>query len=260
MNFPVKPVLREIEKFAALGFDYLELAMDPPQAHYTGIRRQKKDICKALKAHSMGLVCHLPTFVYTADLTERIRSASLIEMFKSLETAAMLEPLKVVVHPGGIGGLAVFDMDSARELVVESLSKIVEKANQLGLYLCLENMFPGYRSFVEPEAFKTVFGQYPDLMLTLDIGHAGIDSRRGNRIFDFIKLFGHRIGHVHVSDNLGHGDDHLPVGEGSIPFPKVIKALQKAGYNDTMTLEVFSEQRGVLKKSRDKIAAMTNFC
>ena len=257
MNFPVKPVLREIEIFAALGFDYLELAMDPPQAHYTVVREREKDIGEALRAHSMGLVCHLPTFVYTADLTESIRRASLNEMFKSLETAAMLQASKVVVHPGYIGGLAVFEMDGARKRVINSLSEIIGKADQLGLNLCLENMFPAYRSFVEPEEFKGIFGQYPDLMLTLDIGHAAIDSPSGHRIFDFIKFFGHRIGHVHISDNLGHGDDHLPVGEGAIPFPKVIKALQKEGYNDTMTFEIFAEQRDLLKKSRDRIAAMS---
>jgi len=35
MNFPVKPVLNELKEIAARGFDYLELTMDPPQAHYT---------------------------------------------------------------------------------------------------------------------------------------------------------------------------------------------------------------------------------
>jgi len=34
MNFPVKPVVEEIKMIADLGFDYLELTMDPPQAHY----------------------------------------------------------------------------------------------------------------------------------------------------------------------------------------------------------------------------------
>jgi hypothetical protein len=41
MNFPIKPVLEEIEAIAELGFDYLELAMDPPQAHYKMINQQK---------------------------------------------------------------------------------------------------------------------------------------------------------------------------------------------------------------------------
>jgi hypothetical protein len=37
MNFPVTPVLDEIETFARLGFDYLELAMDPPMAHHSNL-------------------------------------------------------------------------------------------------------------------------------------------------------------------------------------------------------------------------------
>jgi len=32
MNFPVKPVLEEIQKISDLGFDYVELALDPPCA------------------------------------------------------------------------------------------------------------------------------------------------------------------------------------------------------------------------------------
>ena len=32
MNFPIKPVLEEVEAMAKLGFDYLELAMDPDKA------------------------------------------------------------------------------------------------------------------------------------------------------------------------------------------------------------------------------------
>ena len=34
MNFPVRPFLDELEIFSSLGFDYLELAMDPPWGGY----------------------------------------------------------------------------------------------------------------------------------------------------------------------------------------------------------------------------------
>ena len=30
MNFPVRPVLQELKEIANLGFDYVELVMDPP--------------------------------------------------------------------------------------------------------------------------------------------------------------------------------------------------------------------------------------
>ena len=61
MNFPVMPFLKELEEIKRLGFDYLELAMDPPQAHHEIIRRQKANLHKALDEFKMGLVCHLPT-------------------------------------------------------------------------------------------------------------------------------------------------------------------------------------------------------
>jgi hypothetical protein len=43
MNFPVKPVLEELESLSLLGFDFLERAMDPPAAHYAAVRDQKAD-------------------------------------------------------------------------------------------------------------------------------------------------------------------------------------------------------------------------
>ena len=84
MNFPVIPVVEEIQTFAELGFDYLELAMDPPEAHYTIVSENRSAITKTLENHGMGIVCHLPTFVSAADLTDSIRQASATEMKRSL--------------------------------------------------------------------------------------------------------------------------------------------------------------------------------
>ena len=256
MNFPVKPILEEIEDIAALGFDYLELAMDPPNAHYSTVRDDRAKIQSALAAHSMQLVCHLPTFVSIADLTESIRQASLDEMYNSLEVAAELNALKVVLHPGHIGGLASFVMDMALDLGMQSLEAIIAKADRFGLSVCLENMFPRIQSFYEPAHFTDILERFPDLKLTLDSGHANIGSRDEQRIFDFIRQFSHRIGHVHLSDNLGHRDDHLPIGKGTINFQKIAEALNACEYDDTITLEIFSEDRRQLQASRNAFADM----
>ena len=76
------------------------------------------------------------------------------------------------------------------------------------------------------------------------------------KALDFIGTFSDRIGHVHVSDNFGKEDNHLPIGTGTIDFPKIIKALKDIGYDDTLTLEVFSRDRDYLRISREKLAAM----
>ncbi len=173
MNFPVRPILSELETISGLGFDYLELAMDPPKAHYTIVRQQKDVLLRALGQSNLGLVCHLPTFVSTADLTESLRAASLNEVIKSLELAAELGSLKAVLHPGVISGMGVFAMDEARQYALKSLEVITETAGQLGLTLCIENMFPRSNSLVNPEDFVGIFERFPGLKMTLDTAKEG---------------------------------------------------------------------------------------
>jgi len=256
MNFPIKPVSDELTDIAAMGFDYLELTMDPPQAHYTTIRQQRDSILSALKTHSLYLICHLPTFVSTADLTDSIRHASLQEIFHSLEVSEELGCRKVVLHPGHIGGLGVYVKESVMARINESLDAIIGRAQSLGLAVCLENMFPRCHAYFQPNDFVEILQRYPDLKLTLDTGHANIGAPGGRRILKFIEKFGRRIGHLHVSDNFGERDDHIPVGNGTIDFLKIVSALKKCGYNDTATLEIFTENRRELKKSRDRFEEM----
>jgi sugar phosphate isomerase/epimerase len=256
MNFPARPLLQEIETISELGFDYLELTMDPPQAHHTMVQEQRGDIAKALERCDLGLICHLPTFLSTADLTESLREASVNEVLKSLEVAATLQPYKVVLHPSYIVGLARFVPEQTKAHAMNSLETIVERAHQLGLCLCLENMFPRAQWLVEPEEFTGVLEKFPTINLTLDTGHAHIDDRGGKRAVDFIESFPERIAHIHASDNFGEEDSHLPVGAGTVDFQQIGRALKDIGYSDTVTVEVFSRDRDYLRISREKLLAL----
>jgi sugar phosphate isomerase/epimerase len=259
-NFPIKPVLEELETIAKLGFDYLELTMDAPEAHYTIIRRIKDELVHALQGLNMKLICHLPTFVSTADLTESLREASLKETLKSLEVAAELRTMKAVLHPSIHMGLSMFVIEKARQYALRSLEAILDKADELGVCLCIENMFPQSHSLVDPEDFDDVFERFPQLRMTLDTGHAHIGDKVGAKIIDFIQRFPDRIYHIHANDNLGKDDQHLPIGAGNIEFPKIVRALKEIGYDETITLEVFSKDRDYLRLSRDKLANMVASC
>jgi sugar phosphate isomerase/epimerase len=256
MNFPVRPLLEEAEAVARLGFDYLEIAMDPPQAHHSTIKQMAVDLAKALDRFNLGVVCHLPTFISTADLTDGLREASLKEVLSSLEVAASLQTLKVVLHPGYISGLGGFVMAKVKQNALKSLEVIVRKAHELGLCLCMENMFPRGHWLVKPEDFVEFLDKFPSLYLTLDTGHAHIADPTGQTAVAFIERFPGRIGHVHANDNFGKEDIHIPIGAGTIDFAAIVKALKSSGYNDTVTLEVFSPDRDYLRISREKIAAM----
>ena len=256
MNFPVKPVLDEVEKIHALGFDFLELTLDPPCAHHSDIRRQEAALRKTLAEYSLDLVCHLPTFVYTADLAPAIRKASLEEMIHSIGIAGRLGAEKAVLHPSIISGLGPLVLDKALELVHDTLDLLVTEAEKINLPLCLENIYPRYHTFFEPDHFTGVFKRYPQLKLTLDTGHANMDDPGGNRLCEFIRRFPDRIGHIHVSDNNGKLDEHLRVGNGTVNFPTFARMLKQAGYDDTVTLEIFSPNVKDLVASRNRIAAL----
>jgi sugar phosphate isomerase/epimerase len=256
MNFPIKPVMNELETISELGFDYLELTMDPPLAHHTLIREQEDQIVKALEKYNMAMVCHLPTFLAIADLTKSLREASVKEMTDSLELASEMGALKAVLHPWYVTGLGALVADQAKQYGLESVAIIVDKADQLGLTLCIENMFPRARSIVEPDGFVELFDRFPTLKLTLDTGHAHIARKGKNRNLEFLERFSDRIGHIHASDNFGKEDNHLPVGAGNLDFRKIIKGLNSIGYDQTVTLEVFSRDKEFLRLSREKLSAM----
>jgi len=256
VNSPLRPILDEIKAIADLKFDYLELAMDPPYCDARNLRRQKRDILRSLKEYDLRLIFHLPTFLSTADLTDRIRKASIQETLASLEVAAEMKPLKVVLHPSYMMGLATFAPELARAHAMESLEIIVGKAQALGLRLCLENMFPRTRWLINPEEFVDILAKFPTLNLLLDVGHAHLEDAGGKKCLRFIEMFPDRLKHLHVSDNFGKEDQHLPIGAGIIDFSKVVKALKGIGYNDTVTLEVFSRDREYLKISKRKMEEM----
>ena len=121
MNFPIKPLLREIEEIGEMGFDYVELTMDPPEATPQRIQPQKRSIKEILDRYRMGIMGHLPTFVWTADLYESLRKASLQEQFDALETAVELGVEKMVLHPGMITGLGKVLPDKVKRLALESI-------------------------------------------------------------------------------------------------------------------------------------------
>jgi sugar phosphate isomerase/epimerase len=256
MNSPLRPIVDEVKAIAELRFDYLELAMDPPHGDAKSVKKQKRELQNSLKQHEMSLVCHLPTFLSTADLTDRLRQASIDEILESLEVAADMQPLKVVLHPSYMMGLGALVPEITKTHALDSLETIVEKAHSLGLCLCLENMFPRSQWLVNPQEFVDVLAKFPTISLLLDIAHAHIEDAGGKKCLRFIEMFSDRIGHLHVSDNFGKEDQHLPIGAGIIDFSKAVKALKGIGYNDTITLEVFSRDRDYLRMSKKKMEEM----
>ncbi len=256
MNSPLRDVVSEIEAVRSMGFDYPEITMDAPGAHHLVLRRRISEIKPALDRFPSGPVCHLPTFVSVADPTPALREASIQEMSDSLRVARELGPRCVVLHPGHASGLGRKDPASARARAMKALERLAGEAEDLGLRLALENMPPGSGALSEPEDFLEVFARFPALEMTLDLAHGHIGDEEDARNATFIGRFADRIAHIHVSDNDGTRDQHLPLGAGTLDLRMLIPLVISNGYQGAFTLEVFSPDRDYLVMSREKLAGI----
>jgi sugar phosphate isomerase/epimerase len=96
--------------------------------------------------------------------------------------------------------------------------------------------------------FEEVVKSIPDLSIHVDIAHAYLHGGLAH-IDQFLRGFRDRLAHVHVSDNHGKDDEHLPVGEGKINFERVVKTLKRIKYDGTITFEIFQRKKEGLPRS-----------
>jgi sugar phosphate isomerase/epimerase len=246
MNNPERDVLRELQVFASWGFDFVELAIEGPRALPGELMARKKEIGDALSVFSVPPVAHVPWYFYVGHPYPGVRRAYLKETFKVLDAAAHLGCTLVGLHihpPRGLYREKLKDN-------IDVLRQVRRHASRLDLELAVENLDEDAFSV---EDFRVIFRVLPEVKLLLDVGHANIRSPEGKAIFSFIENFRERIVHVHAHDNLGEGDDHLPIGAGNIDWSQVVAELKK-GYDHTITLEIHSQDEDYLRISREKFA------
>jgi len=177
------------------------------------------------------------------------------ETSRALEASAALGIQRVTLHPGFAWGLQRYVKDQTEKRIRDSLNEIMIQAGQLDIVVCLENLFPPLGLYIEAEDFEPLMNAFPDASITLDISHGQINAKK-NRSFEFIRRFGNRISHIHASDTWGGNDQHLPIGAGMIDYSAILKKLTALGYDRTITLEVFSPDRGYLQASRESLRRM----
>jgi len=90
------------------------------------------------------------------------------------------------------------------------------------LRIHLENMLE-----LDPELISDVVRSIdrPNLDINLDIGHAHCNSN--TPVVKWIERLGTQIGYVHLHDNHGHEDEHLGLGQGTIPVKEVCLLLEE---------------------------------
>ncbi|MCL7385337.1 MAG: sugar phosphate isomerase/epimerase [Thaumarchaeota archaeon] len=254
MNNPWLPVLDEVRFAIENKFDFIEITVEYPEAMPERLLPLCKEVRILLKKGGLGVICHVPWYFHMAHPYPSLRLCYVSETLNVIEVARSLDANKIVIHTEFAEGLpSKYFGENRNEMFRNfslSLDKIREKANEYGMLIMLENTDD--RAATLSELIWLVDSK--NIKATLDVGHAFSNYHGDDKaLMVFIKTLGNRIGHVHLSDNFGSGDLHLPIGVGRICWQEVLSELKSLGYDKSITLEVHSPDRDYLLMSRDKV-------
>ena len=184
---------------------------------------------------------HLP-FTGQGNLLSPDAAAAFCEkMHRAIDAMARVGVKYAVVHPNtGNVPMRQYDPAAAYCTVMEHLSPFVEHANRVGLDLVVENM-----RVISGRLLTHRFCQTPEELCSVadalgigvcwDFGHANISGIPQSEGLSYI---GKRLKVIHVNDNTGMDDDHLPPFMGNINWRDAMHGLSLVGFEGLFNFEV----------------------
>ena len=232
-NHPRLDILEEIRWIGENGFDFVDLFLEEDRA--VPDRIDAMAIRALLNEYHLGVIGHTAWYLPIGSPSKALREAAISEALRYCGVFESIGVDKVTIHANWIGG-TMFSARESAAFQIESLLKLVEASGNFGITIMFEPV-DSKRDSVENIAF--ILESVPGLALHLDLGHANLWGRTPG---EYIRQFSHRLAHVHLHDNDGRRDLHLPLGCGRNSWKRSIREL-KQYYNGTITLEVFSEEK-----------------
>ena len=246
-------VFKEIETTGKLGFDFVEIGIEGPSSSPEFLMKNKKRILELMRKNGLFGVGHTSWWFELGSPYENVRHGWIEEGKRTIMIANELEMGMINFHTLSNGFF--LSVPSAKKQTLNnfvlSFNELVDYGKSLGVKVVIENL-SGRGSLGKPSDIRYVTDRVKDLGFLLDVGHAHISGGM-KEVLDFIRISRPKLWHVHIHDNHGQEDEHLPLGTAKIEYEKVVSALKKIGYNKTITLEVFTKDKDYAQHSMNKL-------
>jgi sugar phosphate isomerase/epimerase len=241
-----------LRRIAANGFQAVEIVGTRPHLLPEDFPDDELETVRSLLTELQLQTCAIACFSagshwHFTSPNEHIRDATVDHVKRCIEVAAKLRAPVVQV----ITGAPVIQDLQPREAwryASAGLRGCAEHADLYGVRIGLEGEDNTIvRTSADILEMIAEVG-HPALGALLDIGHANMiaadDPVRAAEV-----LRPHLV-HCHAHDNAGVVDEHAPLGDGTVDWPQVVRALR--GYEGAITIEVGSPNPdGVATQGRD---------
>ncbi len=228
-----------LPRMAAAGFVALELSLLNGRQHfdYTSPDAVKEF---GIAAADLGLAIwsvheqDIPQCLGAGSASEREAAADQVR--RCLEVA---HQLGAVAIPSHLLMNPMFDADATEEAemerrIVEQLHALAPEVRASGVRIAFENT--GRRSWARPPALKRRMATLPidAYGFVLDTGHANLMAD----LDELVDTFGARLLTLHLHDNHGESDEHLPPMVGTVDWEAVRTHLDAIQYQGCLLYEV----------------------
>lgn len=238
----------ELDMIERLGVEWVELSTFDMDVVVGGrIRRPQLDTLKrACAGRSVGYSVHGPLAINFMDEAYR-HPRHMDVLAASLEVAAELGAENYVIHSGLVPVQQGDGIEAAYGRQREALARAGDIARGHGIVLCVETLFAGFDGKGHASSPRRLAAElaaiaHPNVMATIDFSHSWLmldwEGRRSDFVDEIVAL-APWARHLHVHDSFGrqddiwmytegerlaygHGDLHLPVGWGDIPWETLI--------------------------------------
>jgi sugar phosphate isomerase/epimerase len=222
--------------------DYLQMVLDLQINVEIGLEADQLDCTPRSKFRSVaekflhrgcGIILHGPFWDLCPGSSDRsVRQVSQFRYHQLFDLVEVFQPIQVVCHSGYDPNHHGTDHGFYLERSVAIWEPIVGRAETSGVPLLIENVWEH-----GPEFHRELFARLNShhCGFCLDVGHQHTFSK--TPLAKWIEALGCFLKEIHVHDNSGVGDDHLPVGQGTIDFALLFSLLQARAIKPVLTLE-----------------------
>jgi sugar phosphate isomerase/epimerase len=238
-----RPITEATGILVDLGFRIIELFCDSPSFHPDRLRDGEIDTLLELK-EKFGLTYYLHAPIEglnPADSHPLIYKETLRLYRHSIEVSHRLLCSGVVLHPGHVVHPDA-SKDEALRNSIQLMQSILETAEKNRVLLLIENTgtkdtklfhrVSDFSSFVHFFPLNCVRG-------LMDVGHAVI---QGFDLIEMVNGLGERLVHLHLHDNCGTKDRHLPLGRGVIRIKALLEELKNRQWQGTGIIEIYGTE------------------
>lgn len=206
------------------------------------------EAARLLDGHNGRVGLHGPFFDFQLDVGDPdFRDIAQRRMLTALEAVATFarpkaHPHMVLHSPFSHWDGYNLDTNSyARETKInrvhDCLKPVVARARDLGVALVIENIED--RDPADRNALAdSIDGD--TVQLSVDTGHAYYAHLTGGAptVDRFIRAAGSRLAHIHLQDGDGWADRHWQIGEGTLCWPEIFRAIADTGTHPRLLLEM----------------------